>query len=461
MDDTVSTLIILGGTGDLASRLLLPGLGRLLTEEPDRRLRLIGSGTSSWTDEQWTDAVREAFGTVDATGPAVEHALSDARYLSADVSAPEELEKLLGAATGVPAVYFALPPAVTVKAVQALEDVELPAGTVLAVEKPFGTDRQNAAELNGLLTKLVPEDQVFRVDHFLGKSTVLNVLGLRFTNRLFEPLWNRDHIARVELVYDEDLGLEGRAGYYDGTGAMIDMLQSHLLQAMSLITMEPPATVEATELRAAKSQAVRSVRLWGGDAARASRRARYTAGTVDGRDLPDYADEEGVDPALETETLAEVTVEADTWRWAGVPFILRSGKAIGQPRQEVVVTFRDAPRVPGGLRGAVGPTVLRIGLGEATMTLELNVNGPEDPFTVERAALATVLCDGLLSPYGEVLQGILDGDPTLSVRSDAAEHAWGLIDQVRDAWRSGRVPLEEYPAGSPGPDWSSAHEEQR
>ena len=461
MDDTVSTLIILGGSGDLASRLLLPGLGRLLTEEPDRRLRLIGSGTSSWSDEQWTDTVREAFDTVDATGPAVEHALADARYLSADVSAPEDLEKLLGAGTGVPALYFALPPAVTGKAVRALGQVDLPEGTVLAVEKPFGTDRQSAAELNGLLTTLVPEEQVFRVDHFLGKSTVLNVLGLRFTNRLFEPLWNRDHIARVELVYDEELGLEGRAGYYDGTGAMVDMLQSHLLQAMSLITMEPPATVEATELRAAKSQAIRSVRLWADDAALAGRRARYTAGTVGGRALPGYADEEGVDPALETETLAEVTVEADTWRWAGVPFILRSGKAIGKPRQEIVVTFRDAPRVPGGLRGADGPTVLRIGLGEAAMTLELNVNGPEDPFTVERAALTTVLGDGRLSPYGEVLQGVLDRDPTLSVRSDAAEHAWGLIDQVRGAWRSGTVPLEEYPAGSPGPDWSAAHEEQR
>ncbi|GEO96418.1 glucose-6-phosphate dehydrogenase [Kocuria turfanensis] len=461
MDDTVSTLIILGGTGDLASRLLLPGLGRLLTEQPDRRIRLIGSGRQDRDDEQWTDTVRGSFDTVGATGPAVDHALADARYLSADVSAPEDLEQLLGAATGIPALYFALPPAVTAKAVDALQEVELPEGTVLAMEKPFGTNRQNAAELNAMLAELVPQEQVFRVDHFLGTSTVLNVLGLRFTNRLFEPLWNRDHISRVDVVYDEELGLEGRAGYYDGTGAMVDMLQSHLLQAMALVTMEPPATVEATELQAAKSQAVRSVRLWAGDPARASRRARYTAGTVGGQDLPDYVDEEGVDPELGTETLAEVTVEADTWRWAGVPFTLRSGKAIGDPRQEIVVTFRQTPRVPDGLRGAEDPTVLRIGLGSPTIALGLNINGPGDPLTIDRAELATDFGEGRLNPYGEVLQSILDRDPTLSVRSDAVEHAWALIDQIRDAWQAGRVPLEEYPAGSPGPDWSAAHEEQR
>ena len=187
-----------------------------------------------------TDTVREAFDIVEATGPAVDHALDDTRYLSADVSAPEDLEKLFEASTGIPALYVALPPAVTAEAVEALKEVELPDGTVLAMEKPFGTDRQNAAELNAMLARLLPEEQVFRVDHFLGTSTVLNVLGLRFTNRLFEPLWNRDHISHVEIVYDEELGLEGRAGYYDGTGAMVDMLQSHLMQVMALVTMETP-----------------------------------------------------------------------------------------------------------------------------------------------------------------------------------------------------------------------------
>lgn len=456
--DTVSTLVILGGTGDLASRLLLPGLGRLLTEQPARRVTVIGSGTRSWDDEQWSGTVKAAFATVDATGPAVEHALANPRYLSADVSSAGDLKKLLDASTGIPAVYFALPPAVTAKAVQALKDIKLPGKTILAMEKPFGRDLRAAMELNAMLPELVPEEQVFRVDHFLGKSTVLNVLGLRFTNRLLEPVWNRDHIAKVDIVYDEELGLEGRAGYYDQAGAMVDMIQSHLLQVMALVTMEPPTSIDASDLRAAKARAVRSVRLWGDDPVRASRRARYTAGTVNGKDLPSYVDEEGVDPERNTETLAEVTVEANNWRWAGVPFTLRSGKALGQPRQEITVTFRPVPRLPEGLHGAEEPTVLRIGLGPDRMSLEMNINGPGDPYTIDRARLTTDFCSGRLNPYGEVLQGILDRDPTLSVRAEAAEHAWSIIDQVRDAWAADRVPLEEYRAGSSGPEWSGKNE---
>lgn len=335
---------------------------------------------------------------------------------------------------------------------EALGTVPLPAGTVLALEKPFGTDADSAAALNRRLVGLVPEEQVFRIDHFLGKSTVLNLLGLRLTNGIFEPLWNRERIAAVDIVFDEELGLEGRAGYYDHAGAMVDMIQSHLLQVMSLVAMEPPASVGHRDLSTAKTQVLRAVHLRDDDAVRASRRARYTAGTVGGRALPSYADEEGVDPAREAETLAEVVVEVRNWRWAGVPFTLRSGKALGQPRKEITLTFCDAPHVPDGLRGVEQPTVLRICLEPDRMLLELNVNGPGDPFVIERARLAVDLGAGELDAYGEVLQGILDGDPTLSVGPEAAEQTWRLIDTVRGAWKTGRVPLEEYPAGSRGPD---------
>ena len=341
-----------------------------------------------------------------------------------------------------------------------LEGLEgsVPVEAAMDLRPGFGSDLQGAMELNAMLPALVPEEQVFRVDHFLGKSTVLNMLGLRFTNRLFEPVWNRDHIAEVNIVYDEGLGLEGRAGYYDRAGAMVDMVQSHLLQIMSLVTMDPPTSVGAADLRAAKSEALRAVRLWGDDPVWASRRARYTAGTVNGRQLPSYVDEEGVDPDRKTETLAEVTVEANNWRWAGVPFTLRSGKALGQPRQEITITFRSVPRMPDGLHGAEEPTVLRIGLGPDRMSLEMNINGPGDPFTIDRIGLTTDFCRGRLNPYGEVLQSILDRDPTLSVRAEAAEHAWSIVDQVRDAWSAERVPLEEYRAGSSGPEWQGNSE---
>ncbi len=456
--ENIGALVVLGATGDLTSRLLLPGLGRLLTEQPDRRITLIGADLPALDDDRWTRTVREAFDTVEATGAAVEHALAHTGYLVTDASSPEDLWRLLGAADGIPALHFALPPAVTARAVHALHQLPLPEGTMLALEKPFGVDRESAAQLNRRITALVPEDQIFRVDHFLGKSTVLNVLGLRFTNRLFEPLWNRDHIESVEIVYDEELGLENRAGYYDRAGALVDMIQSHLLQVMALVAMDAPVSIEAADLRAVKAEALRAVRPWAGDPVRAGRRARYTAGTVDGRRMPSYADEDGVDPARGTETLAEVTLEAATWRWAGVPFVLRSGKALDRARREVAITFRDVPHVPAGLDGRIEPTVLRLCLGPDGMVLELNVNGPGDPFVADRARWKTRFGAGRLNPYGEVLHGVLGRDPTLSIRAEGAEHAWRVVDEIRAAWRTGRVPLEEYPAGSAGPPtWRSTH----
>lgn len=449
--DTIGTLIILGATGDLTARLLLPGLGRLLTEEPERRLTLIGADLTADPSPSWPDTVREAFASVGAAGPAVAHTLAHTDYQATDASSPTDLESLLTAADGIPALYFALPPAVTTRAIDALHEIELPDGTMLALEKPFGVNQHSAAELNQHLTSLVREEQVFRVDHFLGKSTVLNILGLRFTNYLFEPLLNRDHVARVEIVYDEELGLENRAGYYDHAGAMVDMIQSHLLQVMALITMDAPQSLHPEQLRATKAEALRAVRPFGDDPAHASRRARYTAGTINGRQLPSYTDEPGVDPARGTETLAEVTLEAATWRWAGVPFTLRSGKALNADRHEIVITFREVPHQPAGFTGATEPTVLRLTLGPDQLTVELNVNGPGDPFTLDRGRLTADFGAGRLNPYGEVLRGLLDRDPTLSIRAEGSEHAWRIIDQIRATWQDGMVPLEEYRAGTTGP----------
>ncbi|KRF08966.1 glucose-6-phosphate dehydrogenase [Arthrobacter sp. Soil782] len=451
MDD-ISTLIILGATGDLTSRLLLPGVGRLLTDQPGRRLKIVGADLPTKDQDEWSATVKSAFDSAGANGDAVEHALTHTRYLPTDATSPEQLRQLMEAAEGIPALYFALPPSVTARAINALHDVGLPEHTVLALEKPFGTDQQSAADLNRKLASLVTEEQIFRVDHFLGKSSVLNILGLRFTNVLFEPLWNRDHVAKVEIVYDEQLGLEGRAGYYDSSGALIDMIQSHLIQVMALVTMEAPTSLEAADLRAVKTEALRAVRPWGSDPATASRRARYTAGTIDGRQLPSYVEEEGVQARRETETLAEVTLESQSWRWAGVPFTLRSGKALGERRREIVLTFRDVPHVPEGMQGMISPAVLRLRLGPDSMSLEFNINGPGDPYVIDRAHLMTEFGEGRLNPYGEVLNGILQRDPSLSLRGEAAEQAWRVIDEIRGAWSNGRVPLEEYAAGSGGPE---------
>jgi glucose-6-phosphate 1-dehydrogenase len=325
----------------------------------------------------------------------------------------------------------------------------------MVLEKPFGTNQESAASLNQLLAELVPEEQVHRVDHFLGRSTVLNLIGVRFANRLFEPLWSNEHVARVDIVFDEQLTLENRARYYDRAGALVDMIQSHLLQVLALVAMDPIATINAVDLRDAKAQVLRACRPWNDDPVAASRRARYTQGSIDGREVPDYTAEPGVDPSRNTETLAELIVEVDNWRWAGVPFRLRSGKALRERRKEVTVTFQPLPHLPTGLRGQAIPERLRLEMSPDRMALEMNVNGPDDPLVLDRVALDTDLNPGRLPAYGEVLAGVLDGDPLLAVRGDTAEDCWRIMDPVLHAWRDGEVPMDEYAAGSDGPSgWS-------
>ena len=449
------TLLILGATGDLTARLLLPGLGRLVAAGGPPGLTLLGSGTQDWDDERWRQRVRDAFAGARTGGDAEsdrEREVTDsARYLQADVTRPDDLRRLLDACQGPVAIFFALPPAVTAKACAALTEIGLPSGTRLVLEKPFGTDAAGARSLNELLSRLVPEDRIHRVDHFLGKSTVINILGLRFANRILEPVLNASHVAAVDIVFDENLALEGRAGYYDTAGALRDMIQSHLLQISGLLAMDAPPSLDAREFRDRKAQILRATRVWNDDPAGFTRRARYTAGEIDGRRLPGYAEEPGIDPARGTETLAEVVLTVDTWRWAGVPFRVRSGKALGTHRKEAIITFREAPRVPTGLTGHDQPDRLRITFGPDRLGLDLNINGPGDPFALDPVSLEADFGPGELPAYGEVLRGVFDDDPTLSVRGDTAEQCWRIVEPVLEAWRHDRVPLQEYAAGSTGP----------
>ncbi|SDT51051.1 glucose-6-phosphate dehydrogenase [Actinoplanes derwentensis] len=461
---TDQTLIILGASGDLTARLLLPGLGALLTAGHVPGLTLIGASVEDWDDARWQARVHDSFGAhgaaaaAESTGqktpvsddtPAASAVADRARWIRTDVTSSSDLRSLLAATNGSVAIFFALPPAVTAKACAALLDVDLPPGTRLVLEKPFGTSSESAAELNTLLARLapaVPEEQVHRIDHFLGKSTVLNILGLRFANRIFEPILDSTHVESVDIVFDENLALEGRAGYYDRAGALADMIQSHLLQILALLTMEAPFSLAAAEFRDRKADVLRATRLWG-TPADSSLRARYTAGG----DLPSYADEPGVDPSRGTETLAEIVLTVDTWRWAGVPFRLRSGKAIGDSRKEAVITFKRPPRVPDGLHGCDEPDRLRIGFGPDHLALDFNINGPGDPFELDPISLEATFGAGGLPPYGEVLRGVFEDDPTLSVRADTAEQCWRIVEPVTSAWQAGEVPLREYPAGTAGP----------
>lgn len=464
------TLVIFGASGDLSSRLLLPGLGSLLAGPRATSVRIIGTGRSPLAADEWADRVRTAFASVarepDGTaasrgqiGPVAAETLATTEYVAGDPTDTAHLRALVELAGPAPVLYFSLPPAVTTAIVAKLREVELPEGTELAFEKPFGTDAASAAALNQLVGSFIPEENVHRVDHFLGRTAVLNLIGLRFANRLFEPVWNAEHIESVEIVYDETLGLEGRAQYYDNAGALVDMIQSHLLLVLALLAMDAPATMDAVEVRSEMARALRSTHLYRGSAIEAGRRARYTAGIADDRVVPAYADEAGVDRDRGTETLAEVTVELDTNRWAGVPFTLRSGKALGVARKEIVIKFKPLRHLPSGLNGARDGETLRIGLNPGELSLSVPALGVDGPYTMGQVFLDATLPSSPVLPYGEVLSGILRGDPLLSVRGDVAERCWEIVEPVVAAWRAGEVPLEEYDAGSNGPaDWQDSTE---
>jgi glucose-6-phosphate 1-dehydrogenase len=448
---TPRTFVILGGTGDLTGRLLLPGLAELAGAGLPAGVDVLAVSREDWTDDEYRDWARRRLAEHAAHVPeaARDRVVEGLRYRHGDVTVAADLRAALTHAAGAPVVYLALPNTVFLPTLEALTEVGLPEGAVVAVEKPFGRDLADARRLNAVLHRLLPEESVFRIDHFLGMQTVLNILGLRFANRVFEPLWNATHVERVDIVFDETLGLEGRAGYYDTAGALKDMLQNHLLQMLAVVAMEPPAAVDARSLAARKADVLRAVAP-PEDMRRDTVRGRYTAGTVGDRPLPDYVAEDGVEPDRETETYAEYTVGVDNWRWAGVPFRLRSGKALGADRHEIVLRFKPVPhRAFGG--EAPEPDVLRLRLDPDGISLEINLNGAGDPFEIERRSLDIALPPPRLSAYGLLLQEMLDGNAALSISDVEAEESWRIVEPILAAWAAGEVPLQEYPAGSDGP----------
>jgi glucose-6-phosphate 1-dehydrogenase len=447
------TLVLLGGTGDLTGRLLLPALAELAAAD-DVAVDVVAVSREEWSDDEYRSWARNRLADHAGHLPEEvrERVVGHLGHHRGDVTVAADLTGALERAGEAPLIYLALPNVVFLPTLEALDRAGLPAGAVVAVEKPFGRDRADAERLNGVLHRLLPEESVIRTDHFLALQTVLNILGLRFANRIFEPVWNGRHVERVEIVFDETLALEGRAGYYDRAGALEDMLQNHLLQVLALVAMEPPQSIDGADLAARKSDVLRAVRP-PADMVGDTVRGRYTAGDVAGRALPDYTAEDGVDPDRGTETYAEMTVTVENWRWAGVPFRLRSGKALGADRHEIAVWFKPVPHLAfvAGEGADPLPDVLRLHLDPDGITLELNINGPGDPFDLERRALEVDLPPRQLSAYGLLLQEMLAGRTSLSISAVEAEESWRIVEPVLAAWRAGDAPLLEYPAGSDGP----------
>ncbi len=469
----IERLLLFGATGDLADRFLLPALAELYDKSklPDG-FRVVGTAREDWDDETFRrHAARrlEQHAATDVSNASREALVRSLRYRKVDFDDSDSVARAVHAGVsddsraGPVAAYLALPPGVFAKAITALRAVELPPGSRVVVEKPFGEDLDSAVALNALLAEVsgdAGEQAVFRVDHVLGMATVQNMLAMRLANRVLEPVWNSVHVEEVDILWEETLALEGRAGFYDRAGALKDVMQNHMLQILSLIAMEPPLGPGRRDLSDRKLDVLRSVRpLRPEDMAVRTRRARYSAGRLastggaTGGVVPDYTEEEGVEPERGTETFAEVVLDLDSERWSGTRFVLRAGKALARRRKGVVVRFRPVPYRPFG-QDAADPAAneLWIGLdGPEDITLHLTGLAGGSPPRLAPLALNAPPPASELPAYSRVLLNILNGDGTLSVRGDEAEQAWRVVTPVLRAWADGRVPLEEYPAGSAGP----------
>ena len=444
----IDRLVIFGGTGDLTGRYLLPGLCALRAAgHLPEGFQLVAASREDWSDERFRSWAAEWLGRGGAGAGEAEALLASSRYRRLDLADPASVGACL-AGEGPVAVYLALPPAVFPAAVSALQRAGLPPESEVVFEKPFGEDLDSARALNRLVAELLDERHVFRVDHFLAMTTVQNVLGTRLANRVLEPIWNGAHIGEVEIVWEESLALEGRAGYYDDVGALKDMVQNHLLQLLCLVAMEPPISLDAEDLRNRKVDVLRSVRPFEGDVAARTRRGRYLAGRVGDRDIPAYVEEEGVSRERGTETFAEVQLELDNWRWSGTRFLLRTGKAMGEDRKEVTVRFRPAPHLPFEQAEGSASNLLRFGLDPEDVTLELTGTGPGGMSSLAPLMFRAEMDPPELPAYGRILLDVLRGDPTLSIRGDEVEEAWRILTPVIEGWSQGAAPLQEYEAGS-------------
>lgn len=434
--DRWGALVLLGATGDLAGRFLLPALARLLAAGglPDD-LRVVGAAPQDGDDATFRSYVGARL-AAHATGVRldVQQALLERLvYRRLDVADPACVAEVLRSAGDDRAlvVYLALPPDLFSPALRALRAAGLPTGSRVAVEKPFGEDLAGAVALNAELAEANGGGGGYRVDHLLGMPTARALLELRAPCAGLAPLWDGEHLEQVDLLWEETLGLEGRADFFDRTGAVRDVVQNHLLQLLALVAMELPTGTDGRDLHGGTLALLTSVPpLTAQQVPSRTRRGRYTAGGLvgSGTAVLDYAEEEGVDPTRGTETYAEIVLEVDTPRWRGTRFVLRAGKALAAPRKGVQLHPRPGVQLPGS-----GGGPLWIELDEPV------AGGPGSGVS------------GELLAYTAVLDDVLSGGSALSVGAQEAEQAWRIVEPVLRSWSTGAVPLLEYPAGSPGP----------
>lgn len=464
-------LVLFGGTGDLAMRKLLPALYRRhLAGQVPVGSRILGVGRSDMPREHWVTQVQESVrrysdGQLDeAQWTAFAAAL---QYASADAQQPDSFGGVQAFLQGRDAVtrlfFLSTAPALFAGLCAQIGRLGLvtPESRVV-LEKPLGQDLASANTINECVGSVFAEHQIYRIDHYLGKEAVQNLIALRFGNTLFEPLWRRGSIRHVQITVAETLGVATRGPFYDQTGALRDMVQNHLLQLLCIIAMEPPASSDADAMRDEKLKVLRALRpLAGADVLTKTVRGQYRAGAANGQPVPGYLEEAGVPADSNTETYVALKAEIATWRWAGVPFYLRTGKRLQEQSSEIVITFEDVPHSIFGGGSAASPNRLRISLQpKDSITLTILAKKPGDGMKLQPVDLSLDLAASFktqqLDAYERLLMDVVNGNLTLFMRRDELDAAWRWIDPIREGWAQQDVRPKGYTAGSWGPAAASA-----
>jgi glucose-6-phosphate 1-dehydrogenase len=465
----VAKLLLFGATGDLAQRMLLPSLyglhaDGLLPEE----LTITGAARHEHDDEDYRKFAKKALDEFlpedrkneSAIGTFLDRLFYQATDLS-DPAAFQPLADKIGDISGGLAIYLSTAPSLFEAAIEGLHKVGLAGETVrVGLEKPLGYDLETSREINDSVAKAFPEDRTYRIDHYLGKETVQNILALRFGNSFFEPVWNAQGIDNVQITISETVGLEERAGYYETAGALRDMVANHMLQLLALIAMEPPARFEGTDVRDEKSKVFRSLRLIKPeDATHVTVTGQYADGAVKGKIVKSYLDELGK-PST-TETFVAIKAHVDNWRWQGVPFYLRTGKRMATRRSEIAIQFKAVPHsMFAGRGGLLQPNMLIIRL-QPEEYIQLLVMAKEPGLDREGVRLREVPLNLSMDAefagsrrriaYERLLLDLIEGDQTLFVRRDEVEAQWTWIDAIREGWKANAMKPKSYASGSWGP----------
>ena len=482
IDKKLPTIVVIfGGTGDLAKRKLIPAFYNLFLDGwMQKRFAIIGLGRTDLDDAQYRTRLYEGVSEFSRNGAPEDEKWALFRssifYFPSNINQEEAFQQLaarldeLDQAWGMRAkrlFYLSVAPRLIETITTHLCNHGLasePALDHLIIEKPFGYDKETAVNLNKMLTNNFQEEQIYRIDHYLGKETVQNILAFRFANTLFEPLWNRNYIDSVQISVAEKVGVEDRGGYYEGSGALRDMIQNHLLQILCMIAMEPPISFQAEEIRNRKVDVLRAIkRIAPEDVYKYAVRGQYGHGWIEGKEVPGYRVEAGVESRSNTETYAAIKFYIDNWRWQGVPFFLRTGKRMPEKTSSITIQFRPVPHatfpekqfdklVPNRLTINIQPQMdIRLRFTTKKQGLEMNLNQSEMVFNYDSCSTQTP------EAYETLLLDAMRGDATLFMRADQVEEAWDVIMPILEVWGNrDSLDFPNYAAGTWGPESAEA-----